>query len=1032
MSSNDGKHKGPEPAHAAPAASSKNGPLYRPLGAILVRAPLLPVEAYQDACWETSRREWMEAAFVVGSLSLSEALGTERAAAPHLRYSIRMATRPPPYGLFSGVALGRWGDATTLALADAPPLTRTRPDMAWLLRLVSDLEKRPDVRRQLAVRANTAGVIRGGRIILAERSAHAGDGAAAPRVSLRATRAARLALQLARKPISFQNLFRAVSAEAPAVDPERIEKLLFDLIEHNLLITDLRPPLTCASPVQHILEHLADIPSAQEVHSRLEQFVECASAWDSCPAADRAPAYRALSASAKFLGAKAGEAPVQVDTVFALSGDCLKREIGEEVARAASIMMRLTPFPQGFPYLQSYRDAFASRYGEHREVSLLELVDPLWGLGPPDLNARGGLIGSHERDDTLLDLACGALRTRSLSIELDEAIMSKLEREQGEARSLPSSLDLCAFVCARPGGVDAGEFKVVVGPNIGSSWGGRNVGRFADLLGEDGRRAAQEATRAGADGSGALMAEIVYLPRTFRLANVAIRPATCTHEFALGLWPGVSPEREIPLDELVVGIDKERFYLRWPGHARRVVFSSGHMLNFREAPPVCGFLARMYADAKTQLHVFDWGPASRFPFLPRVQAGRVVLRPAEWHWDAGVVAPQAKSPAAFRQFLKRQQDEWRLPRYAYLGNGDVRLLLDLDSEEHVELLRREASRLKPGMHVFLQEPLPGLEDAWLPGPGGHYVVELVVSLARNDPAGGKTPDAAPVEADGGPPRMVAPGGEWLYLKLYCSPETEEDLLADTIAGFVAEAANAGLPSDFFFVRYSDPDPHLRLRFRTPTPEDTSALLPELIAFGSSLMEHGLCIRFAVDTYERETERYGGASAISLAEELFVADSALVLELLRLRKETDLSREALGAFTALDLLEGLSLGEGPLSELASELRPMRQSAGAVYRKLKLAHNPATPPGELEHPHIRRLLERRKAAAAEMGKRLRRLASERRLTAPLASIGNSLLHMHCNRFVGRERAEEFKAIGLMFRIFEARRVLGKVATVSTLTD
>jgi lantibiotic biosynthesis protein len=362
------------------------------------------------------------------------------------------------------------------------------------------------------------------------------------------------------------------------------------------LITDLRPPLTCSSPAKHVLERLAGIPSAQEVHSRLEQFVRLASAWDVCPATDRAPAYRALAASAMDLGAKAGEAPAQVDTAFALSGDRLRREIGNEVARAASIMMRISPFPQGFPYLRNYYNAFASRYGEHREVPLLELLDPLWGIGPPDLNAHGGFVGSPERDDTLLDLACGALRKGSLSIELDETILSRLETKHGDARSFPSSLDICAFVCARPGGVDAGKFKIVVGPNIGSPWAGRNIGRFADLLGEAGRHAVQEAARAGADGSGALLAEIVYLPRTFRSANLAIRPATRTHEFAIGLWPGVPPEREIPLDELVVGIDKERFYLRWPGHADRVVFCSSHMLNFNQAPAVCHFLAHMYAD----------------------------------------------------------------------------------------------------------------------------------------------------------------------------------------------------------------------------------------------------------------------------------------------------------------------------------------------------------------------------------------------------------------------------------------------------
>ncbi len=520
------------------------------------------------------------------------------------------------------------------------------------------------------------------------------------------------------------------------------------------------------------------------------------------------------------------------------------------------------------------------------------------------------------------------------------------------------------------------------------------------------------------------MAEIVYLPRTFRLANVAIRPAIHAHEFALGLWPGVPPEREIPLDELVVGVRQERFYLRWPGHAERVVFCSSHMLNFNGAPAVCHFLAAMDLDAKTRMLGFDWGPASRFPFLPRVQAGRIVLAPAQWRFDVRSAAPHAKSPPAFRAFLKRWQDEWRLPQHAYLSHGDVRLLLDLDRDDHAELLRREASRLKPGKDLLLEEPLPGPDDAWLPGPGGHYMAELVVTVARVGAADATAPAAAPVTIEDGPPRMVAPGGEWLYLKLYGGPDTEDDLLAETIAAFTAKAEATGLSKDVFFLRYSDPDRHIRLRFRTPSPEDSTALLPDLLAIGRSLMERGLCIRFALDTYERETERYGGPSAIRLAETLFVDDSALVLELIPALKTSELAREGLAALTALDLLEGLALGDGPMSELATLHRPLRQAAGAAYRKFKGAHHPAAAPQALERPEIVRLLERRRRAAADMGAQLRRLAAEGRLTAPLSSVGASVLHMHCNRF-GQDREEESRTLGLMLRILEARRSLQRTS-------
>ena len=182
--------------HASPAAA--RGDLYRPLDWALIRAPLLPVEAYlglgpaagaPGTRLPESRRlpeGWppgsrppgddhqgslqrllttdarISAAVAVGSPSLFDALersgltgeDAARRSAKLLRYLIRMSSRPTPYGLFAGVGIARWGAATSLSLARERPRTRTRPDMAWLLRLVFRLESDPAVRAQLRYLAN--------------------------------------------------------------------------------------------------------------------------------------------------------------------------------------------------------------------------------------------------------------------------------------------------------------------------------------------------------------------------------------------------------------------------------------------------------------------------------------------------------------------------------------------------------------------------------------------------------------------------------------------------------------------------------------------------------------------------------------------------------------------------------------------------------------------------------------------------------------------------------------------------------------
>ena len=115
-------------------------------------------------------------ALAVGSVSLFDAVSRADhsgemdadTAGKLLRYRIRMATRPTPYGMFAGVALARWGKTTDLTIAPGRPCTRTRPDRGWLLRLVLEAESRTEVRTRLRYFTNPRAYFRAGRVFLPE------------------------------------------------------------------------------------------------------------------------------------------------------------------------------------------------------------------------------------------------------------------------------------------------------------------------------------------------------------------------------------------------------------------------------------------------------------------------------------------------------------------------------------------------------------------------------------------------------------------------------------------------------------------------------------------------------------------------------------------------------------------------------------------------------------------------------------------------------------------------------------------------
>ncbi|MCW3474785.1 lantibiotic dehydratase [Limobrevibacterium gyesilva] len=1031
-------------------SAAERRPLYTPLGWLLVRAPLLPVEAYlalggRVPAGRLPPDPRIRAALAVGSANLFDALGRADpagkddpdAAGKLLRYLIRMSTRPTPYGLFAGVALARWGPQTDLALAPDPPHTRTRPDMDWLLRVVLELESRPEVRRQLRYRANPRAFIHAGRVFLPETAPMAGG--SGPAVSVRATGVVRQALALARSPVPHAQLVAALTA-TPGATAEKVEALIDGLWRQTVLLTDLRPPLTAPSPAAYVAGRLRGLPAAADALERLEAALAAMAAWDSLPIDAAAAAYRQLAtqtgpslaeepAMASQMDTAAADAP-QVDMALRLRGSQLGRAIATEAVRAAELLLRLTPLPAGLPSLDAYRRAFESRYGPEREVPLLELLDPNFGLGPLSAHFHGGAPGGDPRkaalrQQTLYDLAVSALRDRRLVIELDEDVLTRLESWTPSRLAAPQSLDLSLFVLANSAqDVDEGRFQVVIGPNLGATAAGRNLGRFADLLGADAATALQEVARAEAalqpDG---LWAELVYFPHRFRSANVAVRPHSRPYEIALGTTPGRPPGEVIPVDELVVGIRDGRFYVRWPARDAEVLACAGHMLNNMQAPDVCRFLDDLRRDGQAQISTFDWGSAAGLPVLPRVQAGRVVLCPAQWRIDARVrklLAPD--SAAGFIAALGAWRTSWQVPRYVYLSFGDNRLLLDLDNPAQAEELRAELRGLADGAQLLLQEALPAPNHAWVGGPGGRFVTELVVPLVlrpdrgASDAAASRPRCAAATPAD----RLRPPGSAWLFAKLYCARAFEDDLLTGPVAELCQQALAMGAADDWFFIRYADPDPHLRLRFHGDPVRLIGELAPHICAWAGALVGEGLCTRLGFDTYEREVERFGGTAGMDAAEAIFGADSRAVIELLRLSREglLQLDMTSLAVLSIDRLLAGLGADEAERLAWYRERVTARTLAGDDYRRRKEVlrrllgdseHIRAQPGGDA----LARVLAARGDALAPLGRRLETLAAAGELSQPKGALFSAYVHLHCNRLMAGDRSAEEQVLALLGR-------------------
>lgn len=123
------------------------------------------------------------------------------------------------------------------------------------------------------------------------------------------------------------------------------------------------------------------------------------------------------------------------------------------------------------------------------------------------------------------------------------------------------------------------------------------------------------------------------------------------------------------------------------------------------------------------------------------------------------------------------------------------------------------------------------------------------------------------------------GDEWVYYKFYCGARTADQLLTESI-GPVAESLIKSLIIDkWFFIRFNDPDPHLRVRFHLKSNEKINLLIRKVKETINDFLKNKLIWKVQIDTYERELERYGDET-IELAENIFFYDTILVISLLK--------------------------------------------------------------------------------------------------------------------------------------------------------
>ena len=1031
-------------------------------GFFVLRTPLLPVEtltgwsgsltaapdagdldarlAEDRAALTTRLSEIFERADVTDALYVASPKLARRARAEALdpkmartlvKYLIRMSTRPTPFGLFAGISVGSIEAATEMAIGARDTWRRaTQLDMQFLSALADEVANDGAARAHLTYSPNSSLYRSGDRLRYAEAGVR--NGRRVYRlVAIDASDAVLAVLQQAAGGARLEELAATLVDED--VDRDRAVGFVESLIDAQALVPGLGPPVTGPRPLEDTIDQLRAIPAAAKVVHTLEEGRAALEKIDAGGVGAEPGQYEdALEPLLPLTTDADIGRMLLVDLVKPAQAVRLGRAIVDEVARATEVLRSMMGSAGPTP-LDGWRERFVSRYGD-RDVALAEALDEEAGIGfqastSPSADASPLLAGLPwppgvveeswgPRAGYLLRRVAETAERGEIELRLSPDDVDKLRATA--QRPAPDALAALVAVTMDP--ARASSFTVRVLGVSGPS-GARLMGRvchaseaLTDAVKAHLRR--EEVLRPDA-----VFAEIVHLPEG-RTGNLLARPVLRAGEIVFLGRSGARPEDRLTIADLAVSVRGERVVLSSTKDGREVIPRLTSAQNYtRRSLGIYRFLAALQGQGCLDGIVWSWGALEAAPFLPRLTNGKTVFARARWALSADELRAftGASSDGPRYRALQELRQEKRLPRWVAVADADNELALDLDNVMCADVL---ADLARERAYLVLVELWPSPEESPVTAPDGRYANELLIPFVRRAPA---TPQPRRQTVPSSFRHTFPPGSEWLYVKLHVGQAAADLVVRDVVGPLVRSLHTEGHIDRWFFIRYGDPDWHVRVRLHgDPGPLLESALPSVLEAANTS----ELVTRVQLDTYEREAARYGGPEGVELAEEMWRADSDAVVSLLG-GPPYDLDVRWRVGLAGIDMLfDDFGLGLAAKAALARRLRDgymserrgdaaLKKALGERFRDrragLDALLDPARKIEAITGLGAAALLQRSEALA-EPCARLRALETSGELWAPLSEVAASHAHMFANRlFRSHGRAHELAIYDHLDRLY-----------------
>lgn len=778
------------------------------------------------------------------------------------KYYLRAANRATPFGLFAGIATLDWADETNIKVADFE--RNTRLDISLLCEISNKIKSENSIRKKLKYYLNSSLYKLNNEYRYVEIYFEKGNRAHKITSIKSNLFIAKIVKFVGRKGAFYNDILALLLANE--INEVEASTFLDELINVQLLNSEIEPNISGIHFANQLEKSLAETVNYNNIWLETLQNINAKLVEIDASKENKIEKYNEVIEliNSFSLDVKLNNV-FQVDMTFKLTDGAslnsyFKRKMSDYLEFLLSYQLAAVD-----NNLDQFKDKFYGRF-QDQEIPLSFALDTENGIGylnkiNGDFNPIIENILFHQNKKITPERSKNKqLIFEKLVESIDQGCELKLEKIEFQpspqsSKILPLSFNILFRLL---------ENNTLFIESICGSNAATLLGRFANYSGEINEMLRSIFEQESNNNKEVIFAEIIHLPEN-RAGNVIMHPSFRRYEIPYLAKASVEKEFQIPIDDLVIKIVDNELILKSKRLNKIIIPRLSNAHNYiDDALPVYQFLCdfqhqNSYPFINLDIDTIGYG----LKFIPRITFKNAIVNLATWNFKKSDFKEVIDVPT-FTIFKEKN----KLPMVFIFAENDNELVIDCSNKLSVDLLIHQ---FKKSDDIQLKEYLNYSND--IQDINGNTKANQLVATGftqrKFNTINHKNKIISRVK------RNFEFGSEWLYIKLYCGANTADLILEENIKTIANKCHKSKLIDSWFFIRYNDHEPHLRVRFHL-TDNQYFAKTIEIINLElKPLISNNIIWKMQAETYERELERYG-FEQIELHEKMFYFSSEAYL------------------------------------------------------------------------------------------------------------------------------------------------------------